>query len=177
MDQVVKPSTLKRVEKEIRVIKEKQPNYEASIEWTYNDTKNKTISIQVITPKGNVLIFILPYDFPFKHPKSLTVNGNNYRLLLKEMPRRIQYLYDHPNDVYYKEDSKITHYKKPDCLCCSTLICPDNWSPVCTLSGIINEIKGHNQLKSQIGYKLVLKDIIDKFVLPVEIIRYLFVFL
>ena len=183
MNHNMNPSAMKRIRKEIALIKEKLTDYEAEIELPYNDDENKnrninrSVNLQVMTPNYNILVFTIPNDYPFKPPISLSVNGHNYRFLLKNMPRRIHYLYEHPNDVYYKEGAKIAHYKKPNCLCCSTLICPDNWSPVCTLYSVLNEIKGHNQLKSQIGYKLVLKDIIDKFGLPVEIIRYLFGFL
>lgn len=172
---MMNPSALKRIKKEIAIIQEKLPSYEVYLMEMQEYDKNTYI--EVITPNYNRLVFNIPNDFPFKPPMGLTLNGENYRQKLKFMPKRIQYLYDNPNDVYYQERSIIKHYKKPECLCCSTLLCPDNWSPVCTLYRLLVEINDHNILKRQISYKLCLKPIFDKYGLPVEILRYLFVFL
>jgi ubiquitin-protein ligase len=178
------PSALKRLNKEILIIQEQLPDYEVGLmedpffeNNNNNNNNNKNKYLEVITPNYNRLIFTIPNDFPFKPPLGLTINGQNYRLLLKNMPKRIYYLYEHPNDVYYQEGAKISHYKKPNCLCCSTLLCADNWTPVCKLYNVLNEIKGHNELKRQIGYKLSLKPIFDKYGLSIDLLRYLFVFL
>ena len=170
-------TAMKRIRNEVNLIKEKLPSYEADIEWMHNDEDKKNVRIQVITPRNNILVFTIPNDYPFKPPLSLTINGENYRSLLKFMPRRIQYLYDNPNDVYFQEGAKIVHFKKPNCLCCSSLLCGENWSPVCTMYGVLIEINGHNDLKRQISYKLSLKPIIDKFKLPIDLLRHLMEFL
>lgn len=172
---MMNPSALRRIKKEIAIIQEKLPSYEVYLNEIQEGDKNATI--EVITPNFNTLVFNIPNDFPFKPPMNLTLNGENYRQKLKFMPKRIQYLYDNPNDVYFQERSTIKHYKKPECLCCSTLLCADNWSPVCTVYRLLIEINDHNTLKRQISYKLCLKSVCDKFGLPNEILRYLFVFL
>ena len=176
-------TTMRRLNKEVALIKEKLPDYEVGLmedpifENNSNIITNRNKYIEVITPNCNRLVFTIPNDYPFKPPLGLTINGENYRSLLKFMPKRIQYLYDNPNDVYYQEGAKIKHFKKPNCLCCSSLLCGENWSPVCTLYSVLNEIKSHNDLKRQIAYKLCLKPIFDKFGLSVDILRHLMEFL
>jgi ubiquitin-protein ligase len=175
------PAAMRRIRREIEIIREKLPDYDVDLNeddtFNNNNNINKNKYINVITPNHNLFVFAIPNDYPFKPPVSLTINGENYRFLLKNMPRRIQYLYDHPNDLYYQEGTKIAHFNKPSCLCCSTLLCGDNWTPVCTLYSVLNEVKGHNELKRQIIYKLSLKPIFDKYGLPADLLRYLFGFL
>ena len=178
------PAAMKRINREVTLIQEKLPDHEVGLmedplfeNNNNNNIYNKNKYIEVITPNHNRLVFTLPNDYPFKPPLGLTINGENYRVLLKSMPIRIQYLYDHPNDLYFQEKANITHFKKPSCLCCSTLLCGENWTPVCTMYSILNEIKGHNDLKRQIVYKLSLKPIFDKYELPIDLLRYLFTFL
>jgi len=45
---------------------------------------------------------------------------------IKNIPTRINYLYYNPNDVYFQEKSKLELYSKPNCLCCSSLLCASN---------------------------------------------------
>lgn len=145
--------------------------------YTENINNDKNIYLEIITPNFNSLIFKIPRDYPFNPPLKLTLNGEDYRYNLKNMPNRINYLYNHPNDVYFEEKSNITHFKGPGCLCCSSLLCGENWSPTFKIYSILNEIELHNQLKNQIKYKLTLKPIFDKFGIPIDILRYLLRFL
>jgi len=163
----------KRILNEIKYINENMPQYHVEIV----DENQKNIEIGIITPKLNYLLFTFTNDYPFKPPLSFRCNGVNYRYNLKNMPRKVEYLYYHPNDMYFQENSNLEHFKKPDCLCCSTLLCGENWSPVCKIANILNEIEVHNKLKLQIGYKLTLKSIFDKNLLPIDLLRFLYEFL
>ena len=166
----------KRLQREINYIKEKMSEYTILDEMQENESKRE-IYLHIITPSQNELVFTLPYDFPFKPPQNLSVNGQNYRYLLKNMPTRIYYLYYHPDEIYFKEKSVNINYNNTNCLCCSSLLCADNWSPVNMVYHILNEIKQHNELKRIIMYKLMLKNMFDYFELPLELMRNIYDFL
>jgi hypothetical protein len=177
MEQIkpINPAIRKRILTEIEYIKKNMPLYQANIiDYSFN---NNNTYVEVITPNCNMLLFTLPSTYPFNGPSSLTLNGDNYRFLLNKMPPRIKYLYENPNDIYYNESCKMKHFSRPDCLCCSNLLCPENWSPVCKIFSVLNEIEQHNQLKSHIKYKLTFDIIIEKFNLTPDIIRLVYCFL
>jgi hypothetical protein len=165
----------RRIKREVQNITDNFPFYEATLLPQIASDEN--IYVEVITPKMNSLIFTIPPEYPFKPPTKLMLNGSDYRFTIKQMPNRIDYLYYHPNDMYYQENSNATYYKRPNCLCCSSLLCHDNWSPCCTLGAILNQVSQHNILKQQILYRLLLKPIFDKYNLPVEMIRCVFQYL
>jgi hypothetical protein len=171
----------KRIEREILYIRENMPSYEIlEINYnvnTYNLNINTDTYIKIITPNGNKLVFILQKDYPFKVPKNVEINDIDYMYPIKNMPKRIDYLYYHPNDAYYQETSKLEFYPKSNCLCCSSLLCAANWSPACTIYYIINEINNHNNIKRHIMYKLLLKEIVDIRNLPLDLIRLIYDFL
>ena len=175
----------KRITNEIINIKKTMPSYQIyelnnnnnkTINET-NDIKNKNVYIEIITPNNNILLFELPNDYPFKPPLSLKCNGIDYRSMLKNMPKRIEYLYYCENDMYFEENVKYENLKKPNCLCCSTLLCGYNWSPACKMSHVLDEINGHNNIKRKIMYKLLLKNIFDNWNLPIDLIRNVYYYL
>jgi hypothetical protein len=61
--------------------------------------------------------FIIPCDYPFKIP-FLYVKGNKYIQML--------------NNATYLLNKK-------ECLCCISILCPNNWSPIHNIKDIINE--------------------------------------
>jgi len=144
----------------------------------YDATENpdKTLNITMITPNQNRLDFTIPSSYPFKPPLSLHLNGKNYRYLMKKIPPRIEYLYTHPSQFYQDEiNTNIpTCY---ECLCCKSLLCADNWSPIHSLHHILFEIHKHNDLKRGIMYKLLLKELFDDKWLPLEIIPIVYAYL
>ena len=138
----------RRILNEIKYIEKNLPTYNISELDNVNNVNS--IYIEVITPNDNKLIFELTNDYPFKQPLSLLCNGENYRYSIKKMSFRIQYLYNNPKEMYYDENRKITNLNNISCLCCDSLLCSDNWSPVYTLYNILDEITKHNKLKNQI---------------------------
>lgn len=76
-----------------------------------------------IKVNGNNLKFLIPQHYPFRAPAML-VNGTNYITLLSfSFPDLQQYL------------QKINK----SCLCCSTLLCCNNWKPAAKLMDVIDE--------------------------------------
>jgi len=166
---------LRRINREILLIQETFPEYEIS-EFTVH--KDKTITLIIYTPNYNRLDFTIPHDYPFKPPLSLTINGTNYRYKLKNMPKRIDYLYYHPNKLYTDDTRSISiSNNRPNCLCCTSLLCSANWSPVICLTYILKEINIHNDLKRHIMYILRLKEIFDFTILPLELFQLIYEFL
>lgn len=170
----MKSSCLKRVNREILSIQGELPEYKI-VEVIEN--KDASIILTIYSPKGNVLEFKIPNDYPFKPLLSLLVNGTNYRYKLKEMPTKIYYLYYHPEKMYVDDTTSINKECRPTCLCCNTLLCAANWSPVIDIPHILKEIESHNDIKRKIMYKLRLKEIIEFRCLPMELIRNIYLFL
>ena len=164
----------KRIIREIDYIKNSLPQYRM---YEFTEDKDKIISISLYSEKNNFLEFKIPKDYPFKPPLSLTINGENYRYRLKEMPSKIYYLYYHPEKMYMDDSISINKQCRPTCLCCNNLLCPANWTPVTRIPHILKEIELHNDIKRNIMYKLKLKEIFDFRSLPLDLIRNVYLFL
>jgi hypothetical protein len=167
-------SPFKRIFREIEYIKNSLPEYRM---YEFTEEKDKIISISLYTQKNNFLEFKLPKDYPFKPPLSFTINGENYRYRLKEMPSKIYHLYYHPEKMYMDDRSSMNKDCRPNCLCCNSLLCPANWSPITRIPHILKEIELHNDIKRNIMYKLKLKELFDFRSLPLDLIRNVYVFL
>ena len=175
----------RRIMKETEYIQKNMPTYEFSYlkecdEYCYyiNDCDGDTYYryVKVITPNKNILIFKLPYDYPFKPPVYMKLNGHNYLHLMKQMPKRIEYLYNHPTEMYFQECSKTikncsANNSCCNCICCTSILCSENWSPAIMIYNILNQIENHNVLKRGIMYKLELKRLCDFKRIPVELMR------
>ena len=176
----------RRLLREINVLSEKMPTYELYILDDCEDddcnckSRDKNIHIQILTPKLNCLTMTLSQDYPFKPPRFLKINGRDYRYMLKNMPKRVKYLYDFSNDMYYEELAKIRknqYSPNKTCLCCKSILSSDNWSPAIMLHNILNEIEQHNLLKRKIMYKLALKNLFDKINIPLQLLRTVYKYL
>lgn len=167
-------SCLKRISRDILYIKTHMQEYDVYDIEDNNTTK--TITLIIITPNYNRLEFTIPNDYPFKPPLYLKINGQNYRYRLKNMPSRISDLYYHPYKMY-PEDTTTSNMKTPECICCDTILCPDRWSPVVSIHYILTEITKHNELKSSIKYKLLLKELFDSKWLILDLLPVIYAFL
>ena len=181
-----KSITEKRLLLEIKYIEEKMPDYKLfrldSCEDTNCNCKltETNIHIKIITPNHNNLTMTLLQDYPFVSPQFLKINGYNYKYMLKNMPIRVKYLYDYPDDMYYQESVKNKNSAinlNCTCLCCHSILCSENWSPTIMIYHILQEIKKHNVLKKQIMHKFTLKNLFDKKILPFELLRIIYRFL
>ena len=165
-------SCIKRINREIDYLQTNKPEYQI---YSFTQNTDKTLTLEIVSPNLNILEFIIGDDYPFKPPISLKLNGKNYRYLIKHMPARIEHLYYNPDKMYPAEI--CYSFTKPECLCCTGLLCPVNWSPVVTIGHILKEINGHNYLKRHFSYKLLLKELFDHRRLPLELIRSIYQYL
>ena len=88
--------------------------------------------------------FILTDTYPFNKPSMFSINDINYEHFLQI-------------DVKYKQILK--NISGADCLCCSSIYCPDNWAVSYQLYKLIDEFKINLQLKQKI-YLLYLLNLI-----------------
>ena len=102
-------------------------------------------------PNQLLVNIVLEYsnDYPWKPPK-ITVNGHNYIRLLKIV-----------------EQWKLK-YINSKCLCCSSLMCISNWTPVKNVGHVLTEVCANLDLKlkfneirhvKKIKYKYLNEDI------------------
>lgn len=119
----------------------KEPDFEI-------DVKYKISTIEIGLP-GEINI-LLPKHYPF-HPPQVFIKNIDYKRSLQ------------------CQSKKITHHLKRrniQCLCCSTILCDDNWSPTFTIIKIIYEINKTKNIKKRIGYELVLDEVTKQMGLP-----------
>jgi ubiquitin-protein ligase len=110
----------KRVNNELKKIINNNLEYNFTF---YIDEKDKNILIIFLLYKNKLykIDLIIPYEYPFKAPK-VFIKKKNYINLLVNL-------------------SKIMYKDNKTCLCCSSLICSNNWNPQKNIINIINEIK------------------------------------
>ena len=117
-------------------------------DFVSSERKSKSIIITVIKKKNKYQIE-LPNDYPFKPPKNIVYNENNYKQSISNCPNKIQKIL------------KTKYYI--NCLCCDTIISGSNWVPAMNTSYIINEIDKFSKIKKEIKIILLCNEIRDKF--------------
>jgi len=93
---------------------------------------------------GTVLKFILSNKYPFEPPKVL-VNSNYYYNILQ-------------NPCSPKINRFLKKYKIR-CMCCSSVICDNRWSPAYRIEHILDEINELNIVKKCVMLYLIMDDI------------------
>ena len=100
--------------------------------------------------------FIISPEYPFRPPE-VTVGKYNYKTLLTKPP--------------YIKQSYMENVAGITCMCCSTIICRNNWSLHYNISNILQEIKTFWNLKKKFIEFFHCRKIIDKYFghyLPIE---------
>jgi len=159
----------KRLPRELEYIEKHMPTY--SFYNNFFDTSLNANCLELITPNENILRIVIPKNYPFKAPIRLELNGKNYRELIRNMPRRIHYLYKYPTNAYFEEKINASTSSSRECICCTGLFCPTNWTPCIMIHHMLKEIEDHNKLKQLIVYKLTLKEIFYSKQMPTDLIR------
>ena len=101
--------------------------------------------IITITKFNYRIVITLPREYPFKMPSSVYVNGINYKTMLIMSEKRI--------------NEYLVKYYGHECLCCSSIMCPNNWTPMTNTAFIINEIFNTIQIKKEILLRILLNTI------------------
>ena len=139
---------LKRIEKEVKYLREKYTNTDIILHYP----KNSDYYIL----EFSIYKFYMPRDYPFKPPSLYIINENketNYKNLLAQ------------NGYIRKELNKMDI----KCLCCSTILCPGNWSPSVTLIKVVDEYQYFKSIIKSIIYKYYLYIIMQENKIPIEL--------
>lgn len=111
--------------------------------------KQQANHIITLSCNGHTYHIELCPSFPFKTPEKIMVDGVDYsRILVTSDPRMKPYL---------------QKYTGTNCLCCSSLVCPDNWTPATRLTSIINEAEFNIHLKYKILFHILCDEIRAKY--------------
>jgi ubiquitin-protein ligase len=84
--------------------------------------------------------FNMSSSYPF-HPPELSLNQKDYFQYLK-------------NDNHHFQNALYT-YKRKNCLCCSSILCGENWSAFMTLKTVIEEVNEFTDICRQIAYIVI----------------------
>jgi hypothetical protein len=137
-----------------------------------NMTVIKRLNIEIIELYSKYKTFNIEY------------NENIIKFRLKNIELHITNNYPfQPPKVFIKEkpyiefliikSNKIKHilydYIKYECLCCSSIICPNNWTASYHIQKIIDEISNVNYLKCITKYHLTIQDIFTSKNIPLDI--------
>lgn len=139
-------TSFKRLNNEIENIMnyytdKKEPNFEI-------DVKYKLTTIELRLP--NEITILLPKHYPF-HPPEVFIKNKDYKRSLQCSSKKI---------TYYLKQRNI------NCLCCSTVLCDNIWSPIYTIVKIIDEVLITKNIKKRVGYELALDELTHKKGLP-----------
>jgi hypothetical protein len=100
--------------------------------------------------RGCDIVFTISNKYPFKPPLiDITYGGGRY----------LKYYRDLLCSSYNEEIKNMTGKK---CLCCESITCLDNWSPMMNIKQIIDEIKQNMIIKDRLYERLVAKQLIHQ---------------
>ena len=129
-------------------------------DFVSSERKGTSILITVIKEK-NKYTFELPSDYPFKPPKNIRLNGDNYKKSLFNYSEKFRKILKNKYHI--------------ECLCCNTILCGSNWTPACNSSHIINEMNKITKIQKEIIIILMCDEIREKYYCTfAEFEKYLF---
>ena len=102
--------------------------------------------------KTEVFSFTILRDYPFKPPKNIKLNFENYYSSFLKINSQ--------NTM-----KEVKKYFKMDCLCCGSITCSANWTPSIRLRSIIDEFYMFKELRRNIINQLLAKKIFDKYLI------------
>ena len=87
-------------------------------------------------------LFKIPFNYPFSPPYSVCINGHDYHKMLSEWSSKcgMSSVLCRKSKQMFTMLDLIHKVTGKECLCCSSLLCSNNWSPGNRLSQIVKEI-------------------------------------
>lgn len=149
--------------------------------------KNGGLNTRIVNEMGNLMFQCNSVKFKIidnEYIFNIEYNNNNYNILLHK-----DYPFKSPNRIFfngidYKQilsirELRISNYLKKyyglDCLCCSSIICINNWIPTSNISHIINDINNTRRIKKEILLRMLCDTIKIKYNCEfLNIVEYLF---
>lgn len=137
----------KRIKREISMLQDTQTSI-----YMYIDKGSDLPVIIIVDEKyknNNIYSIILDKNYPFVVP-TVKINFKLYLDFLKLNNTSLQIL-------------KKIHYN--DCLCCSSILCANNWAPCYSINNILLEIRKNKSYKRDIIYKIIINIIKNKYLI------------
>ena len=130
---------------------------------TTNNNRNPYVIVTIVLKGDNTLYQLnITKEYPFHAPSTLKINYKDYRF---------NYLKIHSE----KTLKELKEFMEFDCLCCSSILCPENWSPAVRLVKIIDEVKEIRNCRMIIIHRLIAKKIIDRYLISdINLYQWLF---
>jgi hypothetical protein len=127
------------------------------IEFLINDENKVTFSFLFKYKYTISFQLIFKPEYPFKPPDcNLLNNGGDYKRLLARI-----------SEHYYNKKTNSSNKKSSasgeKCLCCSTVLCRNNWYPGIKMSSLLEEINTNTTYIYDIVYKMLENKIYDKY--------------
>ena len=124
------------------------------IDFLINDENKVTFNLLFKYKYTIRFQIIFKPEYPFKPPDCNLLNNGDYKILLARI-----------SEHYYKTDnsSKKTDVSEEKCLCCSTVLCRNNWYPGMKISSLLEEINTNTTYMYDIVYKMLENKIYDKY--------------
>jgi hypothetical protein len=110
--------------------------------------------VYLVKENTNKIEIILCKHYPFKPPAKLKINNTDYLNLLCYSNKYLE---------------KVLETKKIKCLCCSTMLCANNWSPSKTLLKLLHEYFNNKDMVIKSIYTKYIDIIISQNNMPLKI--------
>jgi hypothetical protein len=120
----------------------------AYINLEYNDGNGFILTI-VPDKEDTVYTFYITRDFPFNAPPRVLVNHRNIKN------------YFHIQST--KTLNELKMYYNISCLCCHSIACKNNWTPIYKLSYFIDEFRKIKKYRRDIINRILLEKIVKKY--------------
>ena len=153
----------KRVTRELLELQNKGAYISVEYNTNYNNItyiNNKhllTINI-VLAGTDDLITFEICRDYPFKGPTNIKINYKPYSSFLRINQEKTL------NEVklmYFNFNKNLLHC----CLSCSSITCPERWSPPVKLIHILEEIQEYKNLRRSIINKLLAYKILNRYLM------------
>jgi hypothetical protein len=143
-------SIKKRIVNELVEFKKTGACIHVVFEENFSNFNNSTIKIYIIPNEGyNIYSFTITRSYPFNPPIHFNINNKDYKQFLKINSS--------------KTIEELRTYYGIQCLCCSSIYCSGKWSPGLSLKNFINEFKKMKNYRRDIITRLLVKKIVDKY--------------
>ena len=131
-----------------------------NLEHTTGNQNNFTFTVTVVLEDGGDLYqFVLTNEYPFRPPATVTVNHVNMKKYLQvNSPKTL---------------NELREFYNIRCLCCTSILCYNNWSPSYNLLRFISEFDIIKKMRRCIIYRILIQKISYKYMNDIKDINIL----
>jgi hypothetical protein len=109
----------------------------------------------VLNNTTDLFTFYICNSYPFKPPQEVYINYKKYNN---------SYLKINSHKTLNKiKEILLKNNRTVDCLCCSSICCPSNWSPAVKIQNIIDEFYYYKKIRKNIINELLAIKIINRY--------------